>query len=325
MAPERETLKSVFELCVRKTRDNIRHLADQPKSAAWAIDGNYFNFKEGFFDIGNWTSSFFTGMALIAWGETEDEHFLQHVQRLAPSYADKVFAHHLNTMHDLGFLYSLYSVALYKLTGDRLHREVGLRAADLLMQRFNSTGGFIRAWGRVDTTEFDNMAIIDCMMNLPLLHWAASETGNRFYSSVALQHADTTLNCFLRNDDSVYHAYRFDLESGKPLNGDTYGGCEVESQWARGAAWAIYGFALSYKYTRLLKYLDASLRIARNFVSNLDAAGIPVWDFRLSLGAEKMRDASAASVALCGLQEIISQTGGNEFASEAKARLLSGF
>ena len=108
--------------------------------------------KEGFYEIGNWTSSFFSGMALIAWQETEDEYFLNQVMRLAPYYREKVFTRHLDTHHDLGFLYSLYSVALYKLTGDKQHREVGLRAAEMLSQRFNEKGDFIRAWGRMDET-----------------------------------------------------------------------------------------------------------------------------------------------------------------------------
>src|ERR1017187_2309620 len=121
----RDPLTRAFDLCVRKTRGNIQRLADDPKSAAWAEDGNYFKFKEGFYEIGNWTSSFFTGMALLAWRETEDEYFLNQVQRLAPHYREKVFTHYMDTHHDLGFLYSLYSVALHKLTGDEGHFVVG--------------------------------------------------------------------------------------------------------------------------------------------------------------------------------------------------------
>src|ERR1035437_5155587 len=158
---EAERLKKTFDLCVAKTRSNIKRLADDPKSYALAVDGNYFGWPEGFNEIGNWTSSFFTGMALLAWRETEDAYFLRQVLRLAPSYREKVFTHSLDTMHDLGFLYSLYSVALYKLTGDKQHREVGLRAAEVLIQRFHEKGNFIRAWGRMDTDEFDNMAIVD--------------------------------------------------------------------------------------------------------------------------------------------------------------------
>jgi unsaturated chondroitin disaccharide hydrolase len=299
-----QRLNAALDLCIRKAHSNIKCLADEPKSGAWAVDGNYFNFKEGFYEIGNWTSSFFTGMALIAWQETEDEYFLNQVLRLASHYREKVFTRHLDTHHDLGFLYSLYSVALYKLTGDKEHREVGLRAAEVLSQRFNPKGNFIRAWGHMNTTEQDNMAIIDCLMNLPLLYWAAQETGDKKFRDIAVCHADTTLKNFVRADDSVYHAYRFDLKTGQPLCGDTYGGCTVESHWARGAAWAIYGFALSYGYTRAPKYLDASLRLAKKFVASLDEEIVPMWDFKPTPTTPLIRDASAASVAICGFQEL---------------------
>jgi unsaturated chondroitin disaccharide hydrolase len=301
-----QSLQSAFDLCVRKARSNIKRLADDPKSAALAVDGNYFDFKEGFYEIGNWTSSFFTGMALIAWRETEDEYFLNQVLRLAPLYREKVFTRCLDTHHDLGFLYSLYSVAIYKLTGDKEHCKVGLRAAEVLCQRFNEKGNFIRAWGHMNTNEQDNMAIIDCLMNLPLLYWASNETGDKKYHSIAVKHADMALKNFVRGDDSVYHAFRFDLKTGKPLGGDTYGGWAVESHWARGTAWAIYGFALSYGYTRNQRYLDASSRLARKFIASLDDEIVPLWDFKLPPSGQKfIRDASAASIAVCGLQELL--------------------
>jgi unsaturated chondroitin disaccharide hydrolase len=315
--------KKAFDVCLLKTRNNIKRLADNPKSYALATDGNYFSSKEGFFEIGNWTSSFFTGMALLAWRETEDEYFLQQVLRLAPYYREKVFTRYMDTHHDLGFLYTLYSVALYKLTGDKTQREVGLRAAEVLSQRFNPAGNFIRAWGRMNTTEHDNMAIIDCLMNLPLLYWASQETSDKKFYDIAVRHADTTLKNFVRADDSVYHAYRFDLKTGKPLRGDTYGGCAVESHWARGAAWAVYGFALSYGYTRNPKYLETSLRLARKFIADLDREIVPLWDFRLPKGAKPIRDASAASVAICGLQELLKHHGEDKILSEAVLQLLS--
>jgi unsaturated chondroitin disaccharide hydrolase len=303
-AAETDPLKQAFDLCARKTRRNIRRLADEPKSAPWAVDGNYFAHKEGFHEIGNWTSSFFTGMALLTWHETEDEYFLQQALRLAPEYRDKVFTKFIHTHHDLGFLYSLYSVALYKLTGDKAHREVGLRAAEVLYQRFNEKAGFIRAWGHMNTTEQDNMAIIDCLMNLPLLYWAALESGDKKYHAAAVRHADNTLKYFIRPDDSVFHAYRFDLKTGRPIGGDNYCGRSLDSHWARGTGWAIYGFALSYRRTGDKKYLDASLRLARKFNQELGGDAIPVWDFKLPAGEKPLRDTSAAAVVACGYQEL---------------------
>ena len=297
-------LQRAYDLCVRKTRGNIKRLADEPKSAAWAVDGNYFAHPEGFNDIGNWTSSFLTGMAVIAWRETEDEYFRQQLLRLAPAYRDKAFTPKFHSHHDMGFLYSLYSVALYKLTGDQQHREVGLAAAEALYQRFNPKGNFIRAWGTLGTDEQENMAIIDCMMNLPLLYWATIESGDPKFRDAAIKQADTTSKYFIRPDDSVFHAFRFDLKTGQPIGGDNYCGRATDSHWARGTGWAIYGFALSYRYTGDKKYLDAALRVARKFNKELNGDALPVWDFKLPVGEALLRDSSAAAVVVCGYQEL---------------------
>jgi len=293
-----------FDLCVRKTRRNIKALADEPKSWSNAADGNYAAFDEGFYELGNWTTSFFTGMALLAWRATEDEHFLQQTLRLASAYRDKAVHPKFHSHHDMGFLYSLYSVALFKLTGEAAHREVGLAAADALAQRYNEQGRFIRAWGQLGTTEQENMAIIDCLMNLPLLYWASEVSGDQKFRNIAIAHADTTLKTFIRPDDSVCHAFRYDLKTGAPLGPDNYCGFGVDTYWARGTTWAIYGFALSYRYTGDKKYLDASLRILRKFMTQLDAEIVPLWDFRLPASEKPLRDASAASVAVCAIQEL---------------------
>jgi unsaturated chondroitin disaccharide hydrolase len=153
-------------------------------------------------------------------------------------------------------------------------------------------------------TEYAGLAIIDCMMNLPLLYWASEETGDPKFREIARCHADTTLKHFVRADDSVYHAYRFKVKTGEPLGGDNYCGRAVESHWARGTAWAIYGFALSYAHTGEQRYLDASLRLARKFIEHLDAEIVPLWDFRLPAGEPPVRDSSAAAIAVCGLQEL---------------------
>ncbi|MEI6076969.1 MAG: glycoside hydrolase family 88 protein [Verrucomicrobiota bacterium] len=320
-----DRLETALNICIEKTRTNIKRLADEPKAAPWALDGNYFAHKEGFYEIGNWTSSFFTGMALLAWQETEDEYFLIQVLRLAPHYHQKVFVRWLDTHHDLGFLISLYSIGLYKLTGDKDHREVALCAAKVLAQRFNEKGNFIRAWGRMDEVESligsgkvrtDNMAIIDCLMNLPLLYWASNETSQAKYRDIAIRHADMALRNFVRPDDSVVHAFVFNPETGKTLGGANHCGFSKDSYWSRGAAWGIYGFALSYRYTRQERFLQASVRLAKKFMAELDDELVPVWDFRLPPGTPYARDASASAIVVCGLQEL-------EQLNQADAELLA--
>ena len=296
------SLRRAFDLCVRKARRNIEALADRPASWAFAVNGHYAEWDEGFHEIGNWTSSFITGMALLAWRETGEEHFIRQVERLEPWYAAKVGEHAAETMHDLGFLYSLYSVALHKMTGEARHRELGLKAARVLAGRFIPKGNYIRAWGRMDdvASDYARLAIIDCMMNLPLLYWASEETGDARFKEIAMRHSDMTLRRFIREDDSVYHAFRFNPVPG----GENYCGRSIESHWARGTAWAIYGFVLGYRYTGESDYLGAALRVARKFISLLDDEVVPVWDFRLEAGAPLLRDSSAAAVAVCAFQEL---------------------
>ncbi|MBI5766532.1 MAG: glycoside hydrolase family 88 protein [Verrucomicrobia bacterium] len=295
-----------YAVCVDKARRNLARLAARPVAGPFARDGDYFAHPEGFFDIGNWTSSFHTGMALQAFESTHDPEFVQLANRLGDSYRAKVTRARMDTMHDLGFLYSLYSVALHRLTGDVEHQRTGLLAADELAKRFSARGGYIRAWGRMDEndTDYAGLAIIDCMMNLPLLFWAARETGSRFYSEIAVAHADTTQANFVRADDSVCHAFRFDLTTGAPLRPENYCGYAVDSHWARGTAWAIYGFALAFRHTGRTAYLDTAARLAKKFVALLDREIVPLWDFRLPAGSEPVRDSSAAAIVVCGLDEV---------------------
>ena len=321
----RAAAEAALALAIEKTRRNIKRLADAPKACPWAVDGNYFDHTEGFYDISNWTSSFFTGMALLAWLHTKDEFFLAQVQRLATDYRRKVFEHDRDTMHDLGFLYSLYSVALYKLTGERAHRETGLRAAHVLARRFESRGQYLRAWGRMeDQGHYAGLAIIDSMMNLPLLFWASAERGDQRYRDIAVHHADTTLRHFVRPDGSVFHAFRFDPQTGQPLGPDNYCGRTIDSHWARGAAWAIYGLALTYSFVRDERYLAAAAKLARNFIGKLDGNPAPPWDFKLPANEAVLRDSSAGAIAVCGLQALLKYRPQEAALRTAAQRLLLG-
>ena len=146
----------------------------------------------------------------------------------------------------------------YRLTGDARMKALSVRAAEVLAHRFVTSGGYIRAWGRMDDSipayiddqlRKDNffansrgLAIIDCMMNIPLLFWAGQETQDPFFTQVAVAHADTTLRHFIRPDGSVCHAWRFDPDTGESVGEFNDCGYSVGSHWARGTAWAVYGF-----------------------------------------------------------------------------------
>ncbi len=159
-------------------------------------------------------------------------------------------------------------------------------------------------------------------MNLPLLYWAARESGNRKFREIAVRHADMCLEHFIRPDASVCHAFRFDLKTGAPLGQDNYCGFAPDSHWARGTAWAIYGLALSHRPTRAPKYLAASLRLAKRFIAQLDDEIVPVWDFKLTADAPRVRDSSAAAIAVCGFQELARLRAADADISQAMDALL---
>jgi unsaturated chondroitin disaccharide hydrolase len=320
-----QQLEHAHENCVQKIRRNIDTIRGDLREFPATANGDYFHAPPETIvmlrDIGAWTASFYTGMAYWAFRITKDLVYLRWLNGLYGLYHDKVFEHSQDTMHDLGFLYSPYAIALYSLSGDPNQKNIALKAADELAKRFVVNGGYIRAWGRMNDTvppdvsperakehffaQSRGLAIIDCMTNLPLLFWASKTTGNPFYRDIAQTHADTTMNLFVRDDYSVYHAYRFDPETGKPVKGCNYCGYADESYWARGAAWAMYGFALAHKYTRRQEYLDTARHLAHAFIEQLDKSIIPVWDFKLPDNVPQNKDTSAASIAVCGFLEIL--------------------
>ncbi|MCI0408548.1 MAG: glycoside hydrolase family 88 protein, partial [Acidobacteria bacterium] len=218
--------------------------------------------------------------------------------------------------HDMGFLYTLSSVAEYTITRDPEAREMAMAAARSLAARFNPFGQFLRAWNDWpdDTPEYRlekrGKAIVDSMMNLPLLWWAWRETGITMFSDIAHAHAKTTIKYFLREDGSTCHTFNFDPVTAQPLEPRTHQGLADDSCWARGQAWALYGFALAYTATGTAEYLEASRTCARFWSSHTPETGIPPWDF--SAPGQPLPDTSAAAIAACGLMELSQHVGDEE-------------
>jgi unsaturated chondroitin disaccharide hydrolase len=135
------------------------------------------------------------------------------------------------------------------------------------------------------------------MANLPLLWWAGSQ-GDEQAGVVARLHARTTAEAFVRDDGSTYHAVRF-AGDGTIRERGTIQGHAHESTWSRGQAWALHGFADTWRATREAWALEAAERTAGAFLERLPESGIPPWDFDDPAGAPQ--DASAATIAAAGL------------------------
>lgn len=205
--------------------------------------------------------------------------------------------------HDMGFLYTPSCVAAYKLTGNKKAREAALLAADQLITRYHPVGEFIQAWGPMDAPE-NYRLIIDCLLNLPLLYWATEETGDGKYREIAERHIHTAVANVIREDDSTWHTFFFDMKTGAPDHGATCQGYRDGSAWARGQAWGVYGMACAYRYTGREDYIEKFRRVTEYYLNHLPKDLIPYWDLEFTDGDEQPRDSSSAAIAACGLFEM---------------------
>jgi len=124
-----------------------------------------------------WTAGFWPGLLWYMYEEENTEKFRETAES-CESRLDAVLDDYVRLDHDLGFMWTLTSVASYKLQGDEASKNRALKAANYLVGRFNLRGRYIRAWNPWNEGENNaGYAIIDCAMNTPLLYWASRETG----------------------------------------------------------------------------------------------------------------------------------------------------
>lgn len=265
------------------------------------------NSFDGFYEATEnveWTTGFWTGVIWLAYEYTRDEAFKEAAGIQVDSFLERIKNKIDVNHHDMGFLFSLSCVAAYKLTGSEKGREAALLAADHLAERYREKGKFLQAWGNVgEASEY--RLIIDCLLNLPILYWASETTGEKRYAQMAANHIRTAMKCVLREDDSTYHTYFIDMETGEPAYGVTHQGNRNNSAWARGQAWGIYGIALSYHYLKDESYIDLFVRVTDFFIRHLPEDLIPYWDFDFDTGSDEPRDSSAAAIAVCGMLEMV--------------------
>lgn len=212
---------------------------------------------------------------------------------------DKAFKEYTGLHHDVGFMWHISAGANYRITGNKDSYIRNIYAANILASRYNIKGEYIRAWNG----QLAGYAIIDCMMNIPLLYWASKETGDARYKYIAVSHANKTLKHHVREDGSVHHIVNYNPENGDVL--ETLGGQGYApgSSWSRGQAWGIYGFALSYIHTKDKQYIDTAKKIANYFIAACCEDYLPKSDFR-SPEEPVVYDASAGLIAACGLIEL---------------------
>lgn len=253
----------------------------------------------------DWTSGFFVGNLWQIYTLTADSKYKERAQQWIPFLEKEKFN---GGTHDMGFkIYCSFGKG-YEITQSEAYKKVIIKSAQTLCTRFNKKIGSIKSWDNREKWKFP--VIIDNMMNLELLFEASKLTQDNSFKQIAIQHANTTLKNHFRKDNSCYHVVGYDTITGKVKSKNTHQGFSDDSSWARGQAWAVYGFIMSYRYTKDKNYLKQAEATAQFFINhkNMPEDGIPYWDFNAPTIPNTSRDASAAAIMASALIELYSIT-----------------
>ncbi|WP_293305378.1 glycoside hydrolase family 88 protein [Pedobacter sp. UBA5917] len=258
-------------------------------------------------NLTDWTTGFFPGSLWYGYELTGNQNLAVEAKKFTLAL-DSV--RYIKNTHDVGFmLYSSYGNA-YRITHDKTYLPALQEGVANLNARFSPTVGAIRSW---DFSWWHFPVIIDNMMNLEYLYWAANTFNKPEYANSATTHALTTMKNHFRKDYSSYHVVDYDPKTGGVIAKRTHQGVTDESAWARGQGWGLYGYSMCYKNTKNPQFLAQAEHIAA-FIMNhprMPKDKVPVWDFDVhnAIGVEEKapRDASAAAVIASALLDLSTQ------------------
>ncbi len=299
-------LNSVFDVASEQLRGLINAHPDQfpmyTTGGRWDFSGETWT---------NWCEGFLGGQLWLIYLHTRDPWWrrkAEHYTRLLePRKTDR-------SVHDLGFLFWPTWKRWYDLTGDPAIQSVVIEAGRTLALRYNEKGKFLRSFLAPDSL------FIDIMMNVGIIFYAAQQSVDEHLYEIALQHCLTTRRFLVRGDGSTSHEGIFDLDTGAFLRPSTQQGWRADSCWARGLAWALYGFTTVYGYTNDTRFLDTAKACADYYLSHVPGHGVPPNDFD-EPGPACPYESSAAAIAVCGLLDL-ARVSGNAKYRDGALRIL---
>ena len=250
-----------------------------------------------------WCAGFWPGVLWYDYEYTKDKQVLEEAKNFTHSL--KFLSHIPAYDHDLGFLVFCSYGNGYRLTKNPAYKQVILDTADTLATLFNPIVGTILSWPReVEPRNWPHNTIMDNMINLEMLFWAAKNGGNPYLYDIAVSHADKTMKSQFRPDYTSYHVAVYDTITGNLIKGVTHQGYADSTMWARGQAWAIYGYTVVYRETKDPKYLDFAQKVTDVYLDRLPEDKVPYWDFDDPSIPNAPRDASAGAVVASALLEL---------------------
>lgn len=242
-----------------------------------------------------WTTGFFPGQLWLLYQATGSQQWLTAAQAWTAPLASQAGGRPIDPT-DIGFIIGTSFGNGYRLTGDPSYKSVLVTTGNSLASLYNPNVGAVRSW---TFPQYHFPVIIDSMMTLGPLQWGASNGGSSTWAGIAATHAQTVTTNLVRSDGSTFEVADFDPTTGALLSQGTFAGFSDSSTWARGQAWALYGFVQAYQTSDNPAFLTTAEEVASYFVGHSPANGIPPWDFDAP-GTQPV-DTSAAAIAADGL------------------------
>jgi unsaturated chondroitin disaccharide hydrolase len=246
----------------------------------------------------NWCEGFLGGLLWIfarrtgdPWWREQAEHYSRLIEHRKTD----------RSVHDLGFLFWPTWKRWYDLTGDEAINAVVIEAGKTMALRFNERGRYLRSFVAPQST------FVDIMMNVGIIFYAAEQTSNSGLRRAAMEHCLTTRRFLVRGDGSTAHEGIFDLDTGEFLRQSTHQGWRGDSSWARGQAWALYGFGTAYRFTGGRRFLDTAQRCADFYIARTPEHGVPPNDWE-EPNPPYPYESSAAAITASGLLQLAELT-----------------
>ena len=311
-----ETSEAVIENPAEFVDRNIEQAAAQyqvlmEKLPAGKLPKTYYASTDKFETSGSewWTSGFYPGTLMYLYEETGDQALLDEAKRVLKLLEKEQYN---TTTHDLGFMMFGSFGHANRIEPSEEYKQILLNSAKSLASRYDPDVKAIKSWDSDNPKDF--LVIIDNMMNLDLLFWATRETGDSTYHKIATEHANTTMKHHFRPDYSSYHVVNYNAETGEVQLKRTEQGNADDSAWARGQAWGLYGYTMTYRETKDPRYLEQAKKIADFMLNhpNLPEDKVPYWDFNAPGIPNAKRDASAAAITASALLELSTYVDGQD-------------
>jgi unsaturated chondroitin disaccharide hydrolase len=291
----RKSIPATLEFAGSQYERLLASVKDDPKIPRTFLDGKVKTVAPK-----DWTSGFIAGSLWYLYEYDKDPKWLAAATDCTARLES---IKDYRGSHDVGFILGCSYGNGYRLTSRPAYRDVMTAGAAALSSRFSSNVGMLRSW---DHGKWSYPVIIDNMMNLEFLMSVSRLEGGARFREIAVSHANKTLENQFRPDDSCFHVVDYDPATGAVVAKKTHQGAADDSAWARGQAWALYGYTMMFRETKDASYLRRATKVA-DFILNhprLPSDKIPYWDFDAPGLPGVPRDASAAAIMSSALVEL---------------------